>query len=191
MGGVGESEGEVRGTLAARRSKEGDREDEGWKAARHGYVKINVDAGVKDGEGMTTGAVCRDSNGDVMWGVSIGREQQWEVLVAEACAVLDGLEEVVRRGIQNVEVESDCLQVIEALKERKTGRSGFALLIEDILECSFKLQSVIWLHVSRNNNCVAHALAYCFPRVSGKVVWDDGLPSSANSAVRFDKLLIE
>ncbi|XP_074300714.1 uncharacterized protein LOC141632020 [Silene latifolia] len=123
---------------SARRMKEEDREDGGWKVPRHGYVKINVDAWVKEGEGVHTGVVCRDSNGDVMWGVAIGREQQWEVPVAEACAVLDGVEEAVRRGIQNVEVESDCLQVIEALKGRKTGRSGLALLIEDILECSSK-----------------------------------------------------
>ncbi|XP_074289342.1 uncharacterized protein LOC141614496 [Silene latifolia] len=188
---VGDSKGVARGTTAAGRSKGGDREEGGWKVARPGYVKINIDAGAKEGEGVTMGVVCRDSNGDVMWGVSTGREQQWEVPVAEACAVLDGLEEAVQRGIQNVEIESDCLQVIEVLKDRKTGRSGFAHLIEDILDCSTKFQSVIWSHVSRNNNCVAHALAHCFPCVSGKVVWDDDLPSSANSAVRFDKLLIE
>ncbi|XP_074271761.1 uncharacterized protein LOC141595694 [Silene latifolia] len=188
--GVGVSEGVgVRAEVG--RPREREEEDGGWKVPRHGFVKLNVDAGVKEGEGVHTGVVCRDCNGDVMWGVAVGREQQWEVSMAEACAVLDGMEEAVRRGIQHVEVESDCLQVIEALKERKTGRSGFALIIEDILECSSKFQSVIWLHVSRTNNCVAHALAHCFPRVMGKVVWDDGLPSSANSAVRFDKIVIE
>ncbi|XP_074300195.1 uncharacterized protein LOC141631420 [Silene latifolia] len=109
--GVGDSEG-VGVRDVVERPRERERENGGWKVPRHGFVKINVDAGVKEGEGVHTGVVCRDCNGDVMWGVAVGREQHWEVSMAEAYAVLDGMEEVVRRGIQHVEVKSDCLQVI-------------------------------------------------------------------------------
>ncbi|XP_074271422.1 uncharacterized protein LOC141595356 [Silene latifolia] len=44
---------------------------EGWTVAEDGYVKINVDAGVKEGEGVGTGVACRDGRGEVMWGLSV------------------------------------------------------------------------------------------------------------------------
>ncbi|XP_074306091.1 uncharacterized protein LOC141641319 [Silene latifolia] len=189
--GVGECDDGVTVGGRARGSRGRGEAVEGWRAPRDGYVKLNVDTGVKDGEGVTTGVVCRDVRGEVLWGLAVGRVQQWEVHVAEACAVLDGLEEAVRRGVRLVEVESDCLQVIEAIKRKTMRRSMFSLLIEDILTCSAQFQSVTWLHVSRSNNCVAHALAHCIPCVSDRVVWDDGLPLSTNAAVSFDRLSIE
>ncbi|XP_074271750.1 uncharacterized protein LOC141595684 [Silene latifolia] len=100
------SEGVRREQGGARRE-----EDTGWRPARVGFVKINVDAGVKEGEGVSTGVVCRDSNGHVMWGVSMGRDQCWEVQFAEATAILDGLEEAAARGIRKVEIESDCFRL--------------------------------------------------------------------------------
>ncbi|XP_074290521.1 uncharacterized protein LOC141617235 [Silene latifolia] len=186
--GVGECDGEVKDRGRAAGSRVRGEQGEGWRKPRDGYVKLNVDASVKEGEGTTTGVVCRDAGGEVLWGMSIGREQQWEVHIAEACAVLDDLEEAARRGIQFLEVESDCLQVIEAIKGKQTERSMFSLLIEDILACSSQFKSVYWLHVSRSNSCVAHALAHCTPRVLGRILWDDGLPLSTNAAVRFDRL---
>ncbi|XP_074267167.1 uncharacterized protein LOC141590472 [Silene latifolia] len=189
--GVGE-DGGVR--IGGRRNEQGDSrgaDDSGWRPARMGFVKINVDAGVKEDEGVNTGVVCRDENGEVMWGVSISRSQNWEVQFAEATAILDGLEEAAARGLRKVEIESDCLPVVEAIRDKKLGRCMFHQLLEDIINFSLSFESVIWSYVSRVNNCVAHALAHCVPRVVGKVIWEDGLPSSANSAVMFDRLLIE
>ncbi|XP_074310884.1 uncharacterized protein LOC141646816 [Silene latifolia] len=161
----------------------GSNNSEGWKAAGDGYVKLNMDARMKDGEGVGMGIVCRDGRGEVLWGLSIVGDECWEVHVAEAVAVFDGLEEAASRGVLNVEVESDSLIVIEALWTRKQGRSIFSQIIEDIVNLSSKFQSVRWLHTSRLNNCVAHALAHLVSRVSGRFVWSYGLPPSANAAV--------
>ncbi|XP_074271175.1 uncharacterized protein LOC141595102 [Silene latifolia] len=176
-----------------RRKKGGTRsEDEmGWRPARVGFIKINVDAGVKEGEGVGTSIVCRDSSGEVLWGVSVGRNQSWEVQFAEATAILDGLEEAAARGIRKVEIESDCLPVIEAIRDKQLGRCMFHQLLDDIITFSLNFEYVIWSYVSRVNKCVAHGLAHCVPRVIGKVVWEDGLPPSVNAAVIFDRLLIE
>ncbi|XP_074283710.1 uncharacterized protein LOC141608245 [Silene latifolia] len=193
---IREEVGEVDGQAVGRRSNGGasrhEREEgEGWRPATDGYVKINVDAGIKDGDWVDTGIVCRGGRGEVLWGVSIARNQVWEAHIAEAVAVLDGLEEAARRGIQKVEVESDCLQVIEAIRKHSDGRSIFAQIIDDIVSFSSNFHSVCWLHVSRVNNCVAHALAHCIPRTIGRVVWEDGLPPTAKTAATFDQLLIE
>ncbi|XP_074313616.1 uncharacterized protein LOC141648798 [Silene latifolia] len=155
---IREGVGEGGGTAVRRRSRGSVEEAEGWRVAKEGYVKINVDAGIKE---------------------------------AEAVAILDGLEEAARRGIQKLEVESDCLQVIEAIRKRSDGRSIFAVIIDDIVSFRSNFLSVCWLHVNRVNNCVAHALAHCIPRTIGRVVWEDGLPPTATATAAFDQLLIE
>ncbi|XP_074306459.1 uncharacterized protein LOC141641706 [Silene latifolia] len=99
-----------KGGVKGRREDEGSRGSEGWKPAPVGYVKINVDAGAKEGEGVSTGAVCRNRNGEVVWGMAVVREQSWDPHIAEAVAVLDGLQEAMDRVIQDVVLESDCLQ---------------------------------------------------------------------------------
>ncbi|XP_074278373.1 uncharacterized protein LOC141601964 [Silene latifolia] len=43
-----------------------ERENEGWRPAMGGYVKINVYAGAKEGEGVSTGVVCRDDQREVL-----------------------------------------------------------------------------------------------------------------------------
>ncbi|XP_074276481.1 uncharacterized protein LOC141600194 [Silene latifolia] len=190
--GVGDwGEGTIGTRAVQRRRGRNIGEEQGWKPAKEGHVKLNVDAGVKEGEGVGTGAVCRDSSGLVLWGLSVYRLQEWEVHYAEAMAILDGLEEAVNRGITKIEVESDCLPVVNAIRERRTGRSAFALVIDDIIELSLRFDSFYCSHVSRSNNCVAHELAHLVPRTIGKVIWDAGLPPSANAAVIFDRNAIE
>ncbi|XP_074300145.1 uncharacterized protein LOC141631361 [Silene latifolia] len=163
---------------------------EGWKPAKRGFVKINVDAGVKEGEEVRTGVVCWDEGGQVLWGLLHNHGVFWEVHVAEAVAVMDGLEEARRRGHQQVEVESDCLQVVEALRRKEIGRSMFSLIIDDILSFCSNFISVSWSHTCRTSNSVAHSLAHLVPRVLGRSVWEGLLPPNANSAVIFDLSLL-
>ncbi|XP_074314098.1 uncharacterized protein LOC141649304 [Silene latifolia] len=110
----------------------------GWMAPREGYVKVNVDAGVKEGEGVSLGVVCRDGSGRVLWGLSCVQEKVWEAQVAEAVAVLEGIKGASRKGHSRIIMESDCLQVIEALKRKSKGRSVLSLVLDDILHaCNF------------------------------------------------------
>ncbi|XP_074318329.1 uncharacterized protein LOC141655135 [Silene latifolia] len=163
----------------------------GWVAPTEGYVKVNADAGVQEGAGVNLGMVCRDGRGRVLWGATHVLEQLWESHIAEAVAVLEGIKEARRRGHENIIVESDCLQVIEALRKSSSGRSIFDLVLDDIRSLCFSFNSVIWSFTSRLNNGVAHALAHPFPRVVGKYVWSEGLPLIANDAVVSDLLLMQ
>ncbi|XP_074283978.1 uncharacterized protein LOC141608535 [Silene latifolia] len=151
----------------------------GWTAPEEGGVKINVDAGVKDGVGVGVGAVCRDPHGKVLYGLSHNRKEVWEPHAAEAVAVLEGMEEAVRAGHDLIIVESDCSQVVDALKSRKQGRSIFFLVRDDIFRISSSFNVVVWYYTSRVNNEVAHALAHMSPGVVGKTVWIDQLPMVA------------
>ncbi|XP_074315639.1 uncharacterized protein LOC141651843 [Silene latifolia] len=164
---------------------------EGWVAPTDNFVKVNVDAGVKEGEGVGLGIVCRDASGHVQWGVSHVQDHCWEPHVAEAVAVLEGVREALARGHSQVIMESDCLEVIEALKKQAKGRSILSLVIADILAFSNSFSSVVWSYTSRLNNSVAHALAHVFPRVIGRVEWSDSLSPIANNAVSFDISLMQ
>ncbi|XP_074265990.1 uncharacterized protein LOC141588447 [Silene latifolia] len=184
---------EVMGSGTRRRGGRTARSEEsdGWKAAPAGYVKLNVDVGVVDGEGVDTGVVYRDERGLVVWGAARGRMQGWEPVVAEAVAMLDGLQEALDRGHRNVVVESDCLHVVDAVKGKRKGRSTFSLIIDAIISLCNSFISVIFLHTSRVNNCVAHALGHIRPHVIGKTTWLDSLPPVANDAVKFDLSLLK
>ncbi|XP_074313495.1 uncharacterized protein LOC141648670 [Silene latifolia] len=170
---------------------QGQVRNKGWKKPPDGFFKVNVDAGVKEDAGVTLGVVCRDSEGRVLWAVSCVQEQVWEPQVAEAVAVLEGVMEARRRGHSMVMIESDCLQVVEALKRKAKGRSVFSLVIDDILAVSISFHSVLWSHVCRMNNSVAHSLAHLVPRTVGRVVWSDSLPPIVNNAVSFDLSLMQ
>ncbi|XP_074303972.1 uncharacterized protein LOC141638457 [Silene latifolia] len=161
-----------------------------WMAPWEGYVKVNVDAGVKEGEGVSLGVVCRDGSGRVLWGVSCVQEQVWEPQVAEAVAVLEGVKEASRKGHSRIIMESDRLQVIEVLKRKSKGRSVLSLVLDDILYACSSFDYVVWSYTSRVNNSVAHALAHVCSRVVGRVMWSDVLPPIANNAVSLDLSLI-
>ncbi|XP_074293887.1 uncharacterized protein LOC141621071 [Silene latifolia] len=162
-----------------------------WVIPPPEFVKVNVDAGLTDGEGMSVGVVCRDERGAVLWGVSLVQEQQWDSQMAEAVAILEGINEAARRGHSKIVMESDCLPVIERLKKKDTGRSMFSLVLQDILFLCNSFSSVVWSYTSRENNSVAHYLAHPLPRVVGRFVWSDVLPPAANNAVCFDSRLIQ
>ncbi|XP_074297533.1 uncharacterized protein LOC141628269 [Silene latifolia] len=160
------SEHEVRRGRRRREDGMGVEDGGSWRPAPSGCVKINVDAGVKEGEGVSLCLVCRDDRGAVLWGISVVQDQVWEPHVAEAVAVLEGAKEAMRLGYKDIVMESDCAQVIEALNKKQAGRSSFMLVIDEVLCLSVYFNFVVWSFSSRVNNSVAHALAHVYPRIS-------------------------
>ncbi|XP_074299339.1 uncharacterized protein LOC141630413 [Silene latifolia] len=64
-------------------------ERKGWEIPQTDFVKINVDAGAKEGVRVSVGVVCRDDRGRVLWGLSMVQDLSWESHVAEASAVFE------------------------------------------------------------------------------------------------------
>ncbi|XP_074300327.1 uncharacterized protein LOC141631572 [Silene latifolia] len=158
-------------------SKKGEGAEKGrerWTAPHAGYVKINTDAGVKEGDGF-----------------SVGVEQRWEPQMAKAVAVLEGVTEAARRGHTRIVVESDCLSVIDALRRKDSGRNLLSLIYDDIQFLCSAFIYVSWSFTNRMNNRVAHCLAHLLPRIIGRSVWSDNLPPTANNAVIYDLALMK
>lgn len=51
-------------------------------------------------------------------------------------------------GVDYVEMESDCLQVIRMLRAQEVSFSSLTLVIKDILSLMNKFKCIKWLHVN-------------------------------------------
>ncbi|KAK9734585.1 hypothetical protein RND81_04G149800 [Saponaria officinalis] len=69
-----------------------------WQAAVGGIVKVHVDAGVFDGE-VGFGAVARRRRREAVWFTVIQDEGVMEARLAEARAILFGMEEALKTGL--------------------------------------------------------------------------------------------
>lgn len=149
-----------------------------WKVPEEGWVKINVDAGQVGELGTSLGVVCRDSEGLLLGCGAVKSSAVWETRIAEAKAALEGVKCTIRGRHPKVVIESDCLQVIQALKSPVVGASDFHLVIEDILSLSSRLDSVVWSFVKRSGNMVAHVLTHFQPWDIGHHCWVHDAPEN-------------
>ncbi|KAL0001636.1 hypothetical protein SO802_015417 [Lithocarpus litseifolius] len=104
-----------------------------WRAPQAGFVKVNFD-----------GAVFGDSN------------KSDEI---EALATLKALTFAHKLGFQNVILEGDALGLIQALKSQEQNLYPLGLLVEDVKVYLNHFSRVLYSHVKRNGNSVAHNLA--------------------------------
>ncbi|XP_074304587.1 uncharacterized protein LOC141639333 [Silene latifolia] len=151
----------------------------GWSKPNEGWVKVNVDEGVEEGWGAGFGAICRGSEGQVLWGLSERRRSTMEPRVAEAEAVLMSIQEARRRGHTNIVVESDRKSLIDALKTKDTERSDFHLVLHDIYRFYNSFACISWSFVSLKYNRVAHELAHWGSMHYGRNIWAGVLPCMA------------
>ncbi|XP_074265713.1 uncharacterized protein LOC141588158 [Silene latifolia] len=145
-----------------------EEETQKWQKPKTGWVKINVDAGRMEGVGLGLGAVCRDDEGRVMWGVTVQKEEVRERAMLKAEAVLMGLHEAKNMELMKVVIESDCLTMIEDLRKRKRGRSDLCLIYDDIYSLCTHFNTVEFIYVRRSSNRVAHELAHVRPWSLGR-----------------------
>ncbi|XP_074263188.1 uncharacterized protein LOC141585995 [Silene latifolia] len=148
-----------------------------WEPPDMGVSKINTDAGVMEGVGVGLGAVSRDAAGGVEWAVVLQRGIGCDVAMAEAEAILLGLREARRMQSRKVIVESDCLIVVEDLTKHRNGRSELFVIYEEIRQISLFFESIVFKHISRKLNKLAHKLAHAMPWTHGRRFWTSDLPA--------------
>lgn len=149
-----------------------------WSKPEEGWYKVNVDAGLLGEVGSGMGAVIRDDEGGVVSCAVRQGCEKWATNVAEAKAVLFGMELCAELGMQRVVVESDCLGVIQALRREASGCSEFWLVVEDIMAFCSNFLNVVWSFVKHSGNKVAHDLAHLQPWNFGTRKWDAEFPCS-------------
>lgn len=105
-------------------------------------------------------------------------------LISEAKATLPGIQMAVKFGYRKVDIESDCLTLINTISVQERGGSNFHLILNDIIHASSYLESVSWSFTRRNNYKVTHELAYYLPWSIGRKIWIDDFPSCIGPLIR-------
>uniref|UniRef100_A0A803Q554 RNase H type-1 domain-containing protein n=1 Tax=Cannabis sativa TaxID=3483 RepID=A0A803Q554_CANSA len=98
------------------------REEARWTPPRRDSFKINVDAGVKVGEGIAgLSSVVRDDEGRVVAAANRYVQKNIMPLQEELQAILMGLQAGIQRSLPSFSVESDCLQAVHLVMHEKEG----------------------------------------------------------------------
>lgn len=128
----------------------------------------------------------RDNFGDAVGagyqkGVGFGGPE-----LEEGRACLLALQYARDHGFHHLEVEGDCLTLIQKLKSKKVEASFVGFIVVDILTLALSFEFISWGFVKRKGNKVAHALAHFDPFSSLVTTWSVDLPESIIDLVNND-----
>ena len=158
-----------------------------WTAPPNGFVKINFDGENAESSRMSgVGVVIQDSEGAVLASCAEKLNQPFKAEDMEALAALKALSFAHELGFQNIVLEGDALNLIQALKAQEQNLLPWGLLVEDVKEYGKKFKRVLYSHVKRNGNSIAHNLAKYALRISDFQVWMEYVPSHIVQFLQFD-----
>jgi ribonuclease HI len=133
---------------------------EKWRCPEPRQVKLNVDATFfSDSREGATGAVLRDFKGRFIAACMTYLPHIALATMAEAMAMKDGLALALRLRCNSVHAESDSSDTIVACNGSEMWWSEPAVIYADCIYVSTSIGSVIYNHVSREANKVAHEVA--------------------------------
>ncbi|KAK3227490.1 hypothetical protein Dsin_007352 [Dipteronia sinensis] len=162
------------------------RPSERWQSPQAGVFKINTDAATRVRDGTSgIGVVIRDSHGHVRASLCQNLNANFQPQVAEALAILKGIDLAFENGFLPAVLESDALTVVNAISLKALLSRTFLLLSMltsvDVFSVSF---------VPRLANKVAHCLAKLALDYTGEFVLLDDCPLSVESLVLGDYPMI-
>ncbi|XP_065621858.1 uncharacterized protein LOC111993424 [Quercus suber] len=149
-----------------------------WRASLIGFVKANFDGANSNVSRLSgVGVLIRDPDGAVLASCAEKFDQAYKAEDTEALAKLKALTFAHDLCFQNVVLEGDALSLIQVLKSHEQNLSLWGLLIEYVKVYRIKFRRLLYSHVKRNGNSVAHNLAkhaICIPDFQ---VWMEDVPS--------------
>lgn len=122
--------------------------------------KINVDAALDPNNNrMGFGFIVRDSAGALISARCLPWNCTYKPNEAEAIAVREALKWIKEINLDNMQLESDCLQVINGINHPNALVSSFDLIINDVRKIALSFINLSFLFAKRSANKVAHLLA--------------------------------
>lgn len=136
------------------------------------------------------GAIIRNTNGEVMAGMSAKGPYMNSSEEAEVLACRKSIEFSMESGFSRLIIEGDSLNVIRAISTPAANSSLLGHIIEDI-RCNIKgLQVVSFSWVKRGGNMVAHSLAKYARNIIDDIYWIEDTPPPTADALYQDSLHI-
>lgn len=129
-------------------------------ASEIGWIKLNVDGSCNRAlASVACGGVLRDHQGRWLRGFS-SFEGDGDAHMAELLVVVQGLRIAWQSWYRKIVCESDCLNVIDSLNKNKSvNLHSCAMLLIEVRFLFIEDWEVVFQHVLRENNAVAHLLA--------------------------------
>ena len=121
--------------------------------------KLKIDESFfEDGSGAAA-AILRNSRGEDVSGISELIDTTISPQAAEAIALMSGLKPVDRLGCRNVQIESDCLELVQACNGDSEISSPHSAIRADCFLLAHNIPGINFKHCPREANEVAHFLA--------------------------------
>ena len=140
--------------------------------------KLNFDATLLDGfNQVRLGVVCRHSQGHVLAALSqkVGPVQSMEM--AEVLAARRAVVFARELSFFEVQIEGDCLRIIQALQASDRCYTLYGHIIDEIKRLGSLLWRCQFQHVKRDENRLAHGHARQAALAADTNVWVEDLPS--------------
>ena len=121
--------------------------------------------------------VIRDNNGAVLASCLEKLHQTYKPEEVEALAALKAVTLACDLGFRKAILEGDSLSLIKALKSTEDSLSPIGLLVDDVKWVASSFERLVYSHVKRNGNRVAHSLAKNALRIPNFQVWMEDVSS--------------
>jgi ribonuclease HI len=164
----------------------------GWCRPPSGVLKLNVDVAYSADTGTgATGAIIRDSGGNFVAASCEYNEHAIDASTMEAMALLAVLQLAEAIGVRSIMVESDSMEVVEAVTYPFDYRGTGVVIIDDCRELLMTLGMATLKHCPREANGAAHELARRSAQQGTAETWFDISPIFITSMLVNDMIIIQ
>jgi hypothetical protein len=151
---------------------------QGWKKPPEGKVMVNVDATFEeDGGCRSVSSIIRDSSGGVLAAAHSFVPHLFDAPMAEAYVLKEGLMLAQHIGCNRLIIQSDCMEVVQIMKEGGFSANLVAAIYDDCNTIWSGFQDISIEHCSREANQVAHNLARRARQHRQNCTWVDDPPN--------------
>ncbi|XP_027162557.1 uncharacterized protein LOC113763065 [Coffea eugenioides] len=141
---VGEDKTEVNGEKQAAESSR-------WYPPPQGVIKLNSDAALEQKERrIGSEVVARREDGEMVGAWAGGERRDGNPTVEEALAIRKAVIKAKQRGWNKVEIQSDCKQMVDKLKDRNNEDPITGTILADILMLSQEFDECYFSFVKRD-----------------------------------------
>ena len=163
-----------------------EKEIKEWRPPPEGIFLINVDGAIPAEDGHSgVGVIIWDWESQIVAAMSMPLSGKFAVEETEALAMEKGVILALELGLENVILERDSLQTIQAVKDKECkGMTGH--IISGIIHEMSKFKMAEARHINRNGNKIAHELAQQAKRVGELRSWTGTTPEIVANLLGID-----
>jgi ribonuclease HI len=145
-----------------------------WKPLDPGCLKLNTDAAFYADQGSgATACIIRNHHGEFIHAQAIWHGNLIDAGMGEPLACRDAVRLARHLGLQRVQVETDCLELVQLSEKKELHPSLLDPVLTEINELKLAFSEFVFKFVSRSCNKIAHVLAKQVTHTNQSEVWHE------------------